>query len=70
VRVRRRQEGGKEQWRFDVDDMPPMGPDGAEEHDRHLIDDYDTGYVSFLQYISRKKLNGMQVFEALYDPAH
>ena len=32
----------EERWKFDIDDMPPVGPDGAEEHDRQLIDDYDT----------------------------
>jgi len=33
----------EERWKFDIDDMPPVGPDGAEEHDRQLVDDYDTG---------------------------
>jgi enhancer of polycomb-like protein len=35
----------EERWNFDTDDLPPVGPDGAEEHDRHLIDDYDAGWV-------------------------
>jgi enhancer of polycomb-like protein len=32
----------EEQWKFDIDDTPPIRPDGAEEHDLQLIDDYDT----------------------------
>lgn len=28
------------QWRFDEDDGPSMGPEGQEEHDRMLFDDY------------------------------
>jgi len=38
----------EERWKFDIDDMPPVGPDGAEEHDRQLVDDYDTGCVVFV----------------------
>ena len=43
----RRRKRLEERWKFDVDDMPPVGPDGAEERDRKLIDDYDTGYACF-----------------------
>lgn len=35
----------KERWKFDTDDAPLIGPDGTEEHDRQLIDDYDPSYV-------------------------
>jgi enhancer of polycomb-like protein len=30
-----------ERWKFDSDDYPPNGPDGLDEQDRVLIDDYD-----------------------------
>ena len=33
-----RQERSAERWKFDIDDAPPIGPDGAEEHDRELVD--------------------------------
>ena len=33
----------EEQWKFDVDDAL-LGPESIEEHDRVLIDDYDTKY--------------------------
>ena len=29
-----------ERWRFDQDDEPTIGPEGADEQDRILIDDY------------------------------
>jgi enhancer of polycomb-like protein len=59
----------EELWRFDIDDMPPVGSDGAEEHDRQLIDDYDTGYVLY-SFLGSDSLNIMQVLEALHDPPH
>lgn len=31
----------KERWRFDSDDCPAVGPDGADEQDRILTDEYD-----------------------------
>jgi enhancer of polycomb-like protein len=37
-----RQKRLDERWKFDTDDAPPFGPDGTEEHDRQLIDDYDS----------------------------
>jgi hypothetical protein len=30
-----------ERWRFDHDDYPPVGPEGSDQQDRVLIDDYD-----------------------------
>ena len=38
----------EERWRFDSDDSLPVGPDGSEEQDRTLIDDYETMYGRFL----------------------
>ncbi|KAH7886603.1 enhancer of polycomb-like-domain-containing protein [Phlebopus sp. FC_14] len=35
----------RERWRFDQDDDPSVGPEGAEEQDRVLIDDYDPKYL-------------------------
>ncbi|KAF9467645.1 enhancer of polycomb-like-domain-containing protein [Collybia nuda] len=32
-------------WRFDEDDMPAVGPQGADEQDRILVDDYDSKYL-------------------------
>ncbi|TFK31904.1 enhancer of polycomb-like-domain-containing protein [Crucibulum laeve] len=37
----------QERWRFDMDDEPAVGPQGADEHDRVLIDDYDSKYAFF-----------------------
>ncbi|KAF8623276.1 hypothetical protein AX17_007482 [Amanita inopinata Kibby_2008] len=34
-----------ERWRFDADDVPAFGSQGADEQDRMLIDDYDTKYL-------------------------
>ena len=31
----------KEQWAYDADDEPAVGPEGPDEHGRKLIDDYD-----------------------------
>ena len=33
----------EERWRFDMDDGPAVGPEGPEELDRALVDDYDSG---------------------------
>ncbi|KAL1703283.1 enhancer of polycomb-like-domain-containing protein [Schizophyllum commune] len=33
------------QWAFDADDMPSVGPEGSEEQDRVLMDDYNVRYV-------------------------
>ncbi|KAJ7746872.1 enhancer of polycomb-like-domain-containing protein [Mycena maculata] len=35
----------KERWRFDADDCPAVGPDGADEQDRVLTDEYDPKYL-------------------------
>ena len=37
----------EERWRFDSDDTLPVGPNGLEEQDRSLIDDYETMYGRF-----------------------
>jgi len=34
----------QERWRFDQDDDPAVAPEGAEEQDRGLVDDYDPRY--------------------------
>ena len=47
----------EEQWKFDLDDVPPFGPDGSEEQDRTLIDDYETMYGRFLFVRSRSFTN-------------
>ncbi|KAJ7035651.1 enhancer of polycomb-like-domain-containing protein [Mycena alexandri] len=35
----------KERWRFDSDDGPAVGPDGPDEQDRVLTDEYDPKYL-------------------------
>lgn len=30
-----------ERWKFDMDDNPVIGPEGLEEHDRVLVNNYD-----------------------------
>jgi len=35
----------RERWRFDQDDEPTVGPEGTDEQDRILIDDYDPKYL-------------------------
>lgn len=35
----------RERWRFDQDDEPTVVPEGADEQDRILIDDYDPKYL-------------------------
>ena len=38
-----------ERWRFDADDVPAFGPDGPEEQNRTLVDDYaEKYYIIFL----------------------
>lgn len=34
-----------ERWKFDDDDGPAIGPDGSEEQDRVLVDDYHPKYL-------------------------
>ena len=36
----------RDRWRFDADDEPPVGPEGSDEQDRELIDDFDIKYVT------------------------
>jgi enhancer of polycomb-like protein len=31
----------EERWRFDMDDSPAIRPEGLEEQDRVLVNDYD-----------------------------
>ncbi|KAJ4482392.1 enhancer of polycomb-like-domain-containing protein [Lentinula aciculospora] len=38
----------RERWRFDADDGPPYGPNGADEQDRALVDDFDSKFISNL----------------------
>ncbi|KAG1815349.1 enhancer of polycomb-like-domain-containing protein [Suillus variegatus] len=35
----------RERWKFDQDDEPTVGPEGTDEQDRILIDDYDPKYL-------------------------
>nr|GAT42918.1 predicted protein [Mycena chlorophos] len=35
----------EERWRFDSDDVPAAGPEGFDEQDRVLIDDYEPKYL-------------------------
>lgn len=37
----------QERWRYDSDDAPPVGPEGPDEQDRVLVDDYNPKYVLF-----------------------
>lgn len=30
----------KEQWAYDADDEPAVGPEGSDEHRRKLVDDF------------------------------
>ena len=30
----------EEIWKYDVDDLPSTGPEGVDEQDRVLVDDY------------------------------
>lgn len=35
----------EERWKYDDDDVPPVGPEGPEEQDRKLADDFDAKYA-------------------------
>jgi enhancer of polycomb-like protein len=35
-----------QRWKHDVDDYPAVGPQGSDEQDRVLIDDYEPRQVS------------------------
>ena len=41
----------RDRWLFDADDEPSVGPDGPDEKDRVLVDEFHPKYVSF--YSSR-----------------
>jgi enhancer of polycomb-like protein len=30
----------EERWKYDIDDLPSAGPEGVDEQDRILVDDY------------------------------
>ena len=38
----------RERWRFDQDDDPAVGPEGADDQDRMLVDDYDPRYLRYM----------------------
>lgn len=42
-----RQRQIEEQWKYDQDDMPAVGPQGQDEQDRILVDEYQTKLVGF-----------------------
>jgi enhancer of polycomb-like protein len=35
----------RDRWLFDADDRPTIGPEGQDEQDRVLIDDYEPRYI-------------------------
>ncbi|KAI0944834.1 hypothetical protein AcW1_001669 [Taiwanofungus camphoratus] len=45
VEVRERARRITEQWKFDSDDDPVVGPEGPDEQDRTLVDDFDPKYL-------------------------
>ena len=47
----------EEQWKYDQDDMPAVGPQGQDERDRVLVDEYQTKYVGFLPVIVYPLIN-------------
>lgn len=38
----------EERWKYDVDDVPPVGPEGPDEQNRILVDDYHPKYELLL----------------------
>ncbi|KAJ3498436.1 hypothetical protein NLJ89_g10220 [Agrocybe chaxingu] len=40
-----RQQRLEERWKHNLDDAPPVGPEGADEQDCVLVDDYDATYL-------------------------
>ncbi|KAF9221104.1 hypothetical protein BS17DRAFT_797325 [Gyrodon lividus] len=38
----------RERWRFDRDDDPLVAPEGADEQDRVLVDDYESKYLRYM----------------------
>ncbi|KZT72208.1 hypothetical protein DAEQUDRAFT_705986 [Daedalea quercina L-15889] len=50
----------RERWKFDADDVPAVGPDGPEEKDRVLVDDYDPKYlVHHMALLSEQDMAGI-----------
>jgi enhancer of polycomb-like protein len=50
-----RQRRLRERWMFDEDDGPALGPDGPDEHDRVLFDDFRVKCVN--QYLPSSSIN-------------
>ncbi|KAF8161887.1 hypothetical protein BJ912DRAFT_1099566 [Pholiota molesta] len=40
----------EEQWKYDADDVPPVGPEGADEQSRMLVGHYDPNYLRHTGY--------------------
>ncbi|KAG7087533.1 hypothetical protein E1B28_013492 [Marasmius oreades] len=49
----------KERWRFDSDDGPPYGPNGSDEQDRALVNDFETRSVFFTDLTNRSLPNSV-----------
>ncbi|KAJ7493445.1 enhancer of polycomb-like-domain-containing protein [Mycena galericulata] len=59
----------KERWRFDSDDYPAVGPDGADEQDRVLTDEYDPKYLRHsMCLLSENDHQGLMTDTALHFP--
>ncbi|KAJ7089681.1 enhancer of polycomb-like-domain-containing protein [Mycena belliarum] len=60
----------KERWRFDSDDCPAVGPDGADEQDRVLIDEYDPKYLRHsMCLLSENDHQGLTTDTSLHFPS-
>lgn len=55
----------EERWKFDLDDVPAVGPRGADEENRILIDDYDFPYLSHRMIL----MNDADHYNMLTDPS-
>ena len=60
----------RDRWLFDVDDEPSVGPDGPDEKDRVLVDEFhpkyallDRQYLSSLTALLRYLLKGMSLYQ-------
>jgi enhancer of polycomb-like protein len=49
-------------WKYDQDDEPAVGPDGPDEHDRVLIDDYDARYVFCKMYMTTMLIFAVAIY--------
>jgi len=56
----------EEQWKYDQDDMPAVGPQGQDEQDRVLVDEYQTKYVKFLPVMIYPLINATSKVLATY----